>query len=176
MQDREREQSAQQRTDEIVDLLSAGLVRVASAHGMTPPDDPGEDQKRRRQIEHRMRTLTDELCSINELPTRSKSQSAKASEHRREIERLRVEAVDLDDRIARTDQRLIDEDELLGAVESFDPVWKALTIVERERLIHALVKQVQCDAASDSVTVVFYSGDERADEHPYKEAPCTAVV
>ena len=136
----------------------------------------GEDQKRRKQIERRLRTLTDELCSINELPTRSKSQSAKMAEHRREIERLRVEAVDLDDRIARTDQRLIDEDELLGAVESFDPVWKALTIVERERLIHAIVMQVEWDAATESVTVVFHERDGRADEHPYKEAPCTAVV
>lgn len=42
MRDREREQSAQQRTDEVVGLLTAGLVRVASAHALTPSDDDGE--------------------------------------------------------------------------------------------------------------------------------------
>jgi len=43
MRDRERERRAQQRTDEVIGLLSAGLVRVASAHSLTPTggvDDP----------------------------------------------------------------------------------------------------------------------------------------
>ena len=132
----------------------------------------GEDQKHRRQIERRMRALTDELCAIEDLPTRSKTQSARASEHRREIERLRVEVVELDDHIARTDQRLIDEDELLGAVESFDPVWEALTIAERVRLIRALIKQVVWDASSESVTVIFHEANGK----PIKEAQCATVV
>jgi len=43
MRDRQREQCAKQRTDEVVGLLTAGLVRVASAHALTPTggvDDP----------------------------------------------------------------------------------------------------------------------------------------
>jgi len=43
MRDRERDKRAQQRTDEIIDLLTTGLVRVASAHALTPTggvDDP----------------------------------------------------------------------------------------------------------------------------------------
>lgn len=94
----------------------------------------------------------------------------RAGEVRREVERLRAEACDLDDRIARADQRLIDEDELLGAVEAFEPVWEALTIGERERLIRALVERVEWDAASESVTVVFH---EVADG-PREEAACPA--
>jgi len=42
MRDHEREQRAQQRMDAVVGLLTAGLVRVASAHALTPSDDAGE--------------------------------------------------------------------------------------------------------------------------------------
>lgn len=45
MRDREREQSAQHRTDEVVGLLSAALVRVASAHALTPSDDADESSE-----------------------------------------------------------------------------------------------------------------------------------
>lgn len=132
----------------------------------------GEDQKRRRQIEQCVHTLADELHTIEKLPTRSKAQLTKAAEHRREIKRLRIEAIDLDVRIARTDQRLIDEDELLGAVEAFDPLWEALTITERERLIRALVKQIEWDSVNENVTVVFHAAADRADE----EAACAKAV
>ncbi len=130
------------------------------------------DQKRRRRVERQARTLDDELCALEAMPTRSNAQAARAGEVRREVERLRTEALELDDRIARADQRLIDEDELLGAVEAFEPVWEALTIGERERLIRALVERVEWDAASESVTVVFHETADR----PREEAACAAVV
>jgi len=47
---------------------------------------------------------------------------------------------------------------------------------ERERLIRALVHQVEWDAASESVTVVFHEASERANEQPYKEGVCETAV
>jgi len=129
------------------------------------------DQKRGRRVERQARALDDELRALEALPTRSKAQAERAGEVRRAVERLRAEACDLDDRIARADQRLIDEDELFGAVEAFEPVWEALTIGERERLIRALVERVEWDAASESVTVVFHE----AVDGPREEAACPAV-
>jgi len=39
MRDRQREQRTHQRTDEVVNLLAAGLARVASAHALTLEDE-----------------------------------------------------------------------------------------------------------------------------------------
>ena len=48
-----------------------------------------------------------------------------------------------------------DDDELVGAVEAFDPLWEHLQPRERERLVHLLVRQVTYDARSESISVTF---------------------
>lgn len=61
-------------------------------------------------------------------------------------------------------ERLLDEDELAGALEAFDPMWKALTMAERERLIHLLVREVEYDARNETINVTFHAADEEAPE------------
>jgi hypothetical protein len=50
---------------------------------------------------------------------------------------------------------LIDEDELVGAIEAFDPVWDALNPRERERIVRLLVAQVAYDASQEAISVTF---------------------
>jgi len=64
-------------------------------------------------------------------------------------------ATQIDDQIALAGQRLIDEDELVGAIEAFDPVWDALAPRVRERIVQLLVKQVAYDAAQEKISVTF---------------------
>ncbi len=45
MRNRERDERAQQRTSEVIDLLTTGLVRVASAHALTPRGDASDSAK-----------------------------------------------------------------------------------------------------------------------------------
>ncbi len=61
---------------------------------------------------------------------------------------------------ARDPNTYIDRDELLGAVEMFDQVWDALTLRERERLIHAVVKCISWNAERESVSVTFHDLNE----------------
>jgi hypothetical protein len=70
------------------------------------------------------------------------------------------EARRLDARVAAMRERLLDEDELAGALEAFDPMWEALTPDERERLVHLLVRDIQYDAASETISVSFQAADE----------------
>ncbi len=65
------------------------------------------------------------------------------------------EATRINDQIIRASQRLIDEDELVGAIEAFDPVWDAFSPRERERLVHLLVSQVAYDAGQETISVTF---------------------
>jgi len=66
------------------------------------------------------------------------------------------QATQIDDEIIEASRRLVDEDELFGAVEAFDPVWDSLSPGERARIIHLLVKQVEYDAASETISVTFH--------------------
>jgi site-specific DNA recombinase len=62
-------------------------------------------------------------------------------------------------------EAVIDEDEMVGALEAFEPVWEALNQAERERLVRLLVGQVEYDAATESVTVTFHEGGLGAAPH-----------
>jgi site-specific DNA recombinase len=64
-----------------------------------------------------------------------------------------------DKKLDQLDNRLIDEDELVGALESFEPVWKMLSMDEQRRVIRLLVRQVEYDAEQDSVVVTFHTSN-----------------
>ena len=57
-------------------------------------------------------------------------------------------------------ERVLDEDELAGAFEAFDPMWDALTTAERERLVHLLVRSVEYDAENETIGVSFHAAEE----------------
>ncbi|MBY0312870.1 MAG: recombinase family protein [Phycisphaerales bacterium] len=73
----------------------------------------------------------------------------------RGIQRLKAALVAVDRQIAADRERLVDEDELAGAVESFDQVWGMLTVDEQRQIIVSMVESVSYDAATSSVTVLF---------------------
>ncbi|MFK7882885.1 MAG: recombinase family protein [Phycisphaerales bacterium] len=50
---------------------------------------------------------------------------------------------------------VVDPDEVIGAIESFDPVWDAMTPKERSTLVRGLVERVTYDAALESIGVTF---------------------
>lgn len=66
---------------------------------------------------------------------------------------------------------MLDKDELAGALESFDPLWAQLNTAERERLVHLLVKRVEWDAETETITVAF-NADAAADTDQGEEALC----
>lgn len=53
---------------------------------------------------------------------------------------------------------VVDPDEVVGAAESFVPVWDAMTPKEREALVRALVARVVYDPEASSVSVTFNDG------------------
>ncbi len=100
----------------------------------------------------------------------SNGSAARASSLREEIRALSADERRLNARIAAMQERLLDEDELAGALEAFDPMWEALATGERERLVHLLIREVEYDAASETISVTFHA----ADEEVLEEAACPA--
>lgn len=62
----------------------------------------------------------------------------------------------VNEQIIQARQRMLDKDELAGAVEAFDPLWQTLKPVEQTRLIRLLVEQVEYDGDSESISVTFH--------------------
>jgi len=61
-------------------------------------------------------------------------------------ERAARQATALAAQVRRDRERLFDEDELVGAVETFDRLWDALTGGEQDELIRSVVPAVEFDA------------------------------
>ncbi|MCB9838233.1 MAG: recombinase family protein [Phycisphaeraceae bacterium] len=85
------------------------------------------------------------LERIREVVTRDATVDAVA---RRALELLAERRPDL----------VVDPDEIIGAAESFDPVWDAMTHGEREDLIRAIVARVEWDAPNETISVTFREG------------------
>ncbi len=64
---------------------------------------------------------------------------------------------------------VIDPDEMLGAVESFEPVWGAMTIGERITVVQSLVERVVFDGVEGTVSVTFREGTPTTDEPVVEE-------
>ena len=69
------------------------------------------------------------------------------------------------ERLEADDGVRVDEDELAGAIEAFDPLWETLSPAERAHVIHLLVKQIEYDAAGETISVTFHpTGIEKPHE------------
>ena len=88
---------------------------------------------------------------------------ARASGLREEIRVLSAEDRRMIKRIGAMQERLLDEDELTGAFEAFDPMWDALTTAERERFVHLLVRSVEYDAENETISVSFHAAEEEVE-------------
>jgi site-specific DNA recombinase len=63
---------------------------------------------------------------------------------------------DINEQIITARQRMLDEDELTGAMEAFDPLWQTLKPGEQARLIRLLVERVEYDGTGETISVTFH--------------------
>ena len=53
-------------------------------------------------------------------------------------------------------QQMLNPDELVGNLESFEPLWDAMGAKQKEKLIHLLIKQVEWDCETDNIFIAFH--------------------
>src|SRR5690606_24235307 len=110
----------------------------------------------RRKAERRVQRLTEKVAKVaSNGATGNGAADALADLHDR-LREMEQRVTEIDDELVRGQRRLIDEDELVGAIEAFDPIWDTLKQSERERMIRLLVRQVEYDAEEETVTVAFH--------------------
>ena len=131
-------------------MVSASVVQAqerlrARAATMETDLEPTKDLLKRRR---------GDLRAVAE----SGGATAHLDELRAEVRGLALDVRKLESRIKAINARVLDEDELAGAIESFDPLWEHLTNQERERMVQLLVRLVEYDAVTESISVTFHDG------------------
>jgi site-specific DNA recombinase len=85
-------------------------------------------------------------------------------DNRRQIERVRQGLAAVSAQVTADAERLVDEDEVAGAVEAFDGIWNAMTQAERAEFLHVVIACVEYDATSQQVSVTFHPASELSSE------------
>jgi site-specific DNA recombinase len=88
-------------------------------------------------------------------------------------ERMREEEQEVtraNERITRTRRRMLEPDELAGAVEAFDPLWESLPPTQQARLIHLLVDRIEYDGEKETISLAFHPTGIRTLTAEYEEA------
>ncbi len=114
----------------------------------------GDDRTLRAVVDRAGEILREAAAARSAELTRLRAQLATPMDTRA-AERIKRRLTAVEAQVARDQTRLVDEDELAGAVEAFDGVWNVLTSAEREELVREVVAGVEYDAATESVTVTF---------------------
>jgi hypothetical protein len=113
-------------------------------------------EEARQQLADAAQRRVEELAGLRE---QLASQAANVGKDTaKERERTKRQITALQTRIAADETRQIDEDEIAGAVESFETLWAAMLPGEREQLMKAVVERVEYDASSETVTVICKAG------------------
>jgi len=118
----------------------------------------------RSELLGQLESAREELRELVESGRDRNGSGARASALREEIRALSADDRRLTKRIDAMKERMLDEDELAGAFEAFDPMWDALTTTERERLVQLLVRSVEYDAENETVSVSFHAAEDEAME------------
>lgn len=113
-------------------------------------------EQARQQLADAAHRRVEELAALRE--QLASQAGAVGKDVARERERLKRQVKALEARIAADEARQVDEDEIVGAMESFDTLWAAMLPGEREQLMKAMVQRVEYDAATEAATVVCRAG------------------
>ena len=122
----------------------------------------------RADLLEQLENAREELRELVESGRDRNGSMAHASGLREDIRILTAQDRRLIKRIDAMQERVLDEDELVGAFESFDPMWNALTTIERERFVRLLVASVEYDAENETISMSFHVSEDAIDE----EAEC----
>lgn len=116
-----------------------------------------QHQNAHKKAEIEMRQMLRSLGEISAQAAFNPQMADKLMELQEQIKQKEQEITQLNERIIAAKRRMVDTDEMAGAMEAFDPIWKSLSPGEQARLIRLLVQQVEYDGENENVSVTFHS-------------------
>jgi site-specific DNA recombinase len=118
--------------------------------------DVDQHQTVLKTSENEMRQMLRSLGEISAQAAYDSHAADKLAQLQERIHQKEQAMTVLNEKIIAARRRMVDTDEMTGAMEAFDPIWKSLTPGEQIRLIRLLVQQVEYDGQNQDVTVTFH--------------------
>ncbi len=73
-----------------------------------------------------------------------------------DIQNRQQDATVINAQVARLRLRMLEPDELVGAIEAFDPLWETLPPAQKARLVHLLIERVEYDGENKTISLTFH--------------------
>lgn len=134
-----------------------------------------DDLKRQRgEIEMAIKNLGRQVGAIASRAGFDDEATRELSRLQDQIRERQQEAANLNAAMTKVQHRMLNRDELAGAVEAFDPLWNTLPPAQRARLVQLLVERIEYDAQSEAISLTFHpTGIKTLTEQRHEEVePC----
>ncbi len=128
-------------------------LRATQAHLQ---EDVDELQRRRADIEAAIKDLGRQVGEVAARAGFDDGATRELGRLQDEIRERQQEAAEINAQIARVRQRMLNPDELAGAIEAFDPLWETLPPGQRAKLIHLLIERIEYDGADETISLTFH--------------------
>ena len=114
-------------------------------------------QRQRHRQEARARQIAEEIRRLSKTPDTPGVVDELAG-LQEETDKAQTAVVEINRQIVELQQRVVEEDELTGAFEAFDPMWDQLRPAERARLVHLLVQCIEYDGQAEEIGITYHPG------------------
>jgi len=128
-------------------------LRATQAHLQKDVD---ELQRRRTDIEAVIKDLGRQVGEVAARAGFDDGATRELGRLQDEIREHQQEAAEINGQIARIRQRMLNPDELAGAIEAFDPLWETLPPGQKAKLVHLLIERVEYDGADETISLTFH--------------------
>lgn len=110
----------------------------------------------RTEREKHLRKLSEQIGQVSARVGLDNTALAEMESLQQQLNEMKEEILKTNTRIAMMEQQLLNPDEWVGAIESFEPLWEAMPPRQKEKLIHLLVKQVEWDSQNERIMIAFH--------------------
>ncbi|MCC6581533.1 MAG: recombinase family protein [Phycisphaeraceae bacterium] len=133
-----------------------------------------DDLKRQRgEIEVAIKALGRQVGEVASRAGFDDGATRELSSLQDQIRERQQEAAGINAAMTKLQRRMLNPDELTGAVEAFDPLWNTLPPTQRARLVQLLVERVEYDGANESISLTFHpTGIRTLTQQRCEEATC----
>lgn len=130
-------------------------------------------EAQRTGLQERERQISREIGQIAPRAGFDEQVTRDLSRLQQELRQQNEAVASINEQITRIRKRMLEPDELTGAVEAFDPVWNSLPPTQQAKLIHLLVDRIEYDGKSESVSISFHpTGIRGLTVQPQEDTVC----
>ena len=115
-------------------------------------------KRERKSLGRDLATLKEDVARLVDAVSRVTGSAAEAiaaelEEKQQRVQTLEARLSEIDDELAALKNQDVDRDDLARSLEEFTPIWEALLIPERERVLRLLVERIDYDGAAGTMAI-----------------------